>query len=233
MNEDDEKIADEARKYVKEHQKEIVKHFADVTVFLPTKQPVSLFMAGSPGAGKTEFSKGLIEQFAEKPVRIDADEIRSMLPQHNGTNSYIVQPACGLGVQKIYDEALKHNQNLIMDGTFASYDKALENVKRSLDRGRTVELYYLYQDPFVAWDFTQKREKIEHRNIPKEAFVEEFFNAREDVNRIKKLFGKKVRLNLVIKNYQNGIERLELNIDTVDGYLDMVYIKDNLLKDLI
>lgn len=41
--------------------------------------PVSVFMAGSPGAGKTEFSKNLLSLFSDNSrkqvLRIDADEM--------------------------------------------------------------------------------------------------------------------------------------------------------------
>lgn len=82
--------------------------------------------------------------------------------QFTGTNSEIVQgaSALGVGVEKLYDSALKNKQNLILDGTFAAYDKSFSNVQRSLKRGRVVEIFYLYQDPRIAWDFTKKREEL-------------------------------------------------------------------------
>jgi len=99
-------------------------------------------MAGSPGAGKTEVSKRLIEEFENKPVRIDADEIRQMFDGYTGTNAHIFQSACTMGVNKLYDYALERRFNVILDGTFA-YAKALENVGRSLCRNREVRIYYL------------------------------------------------------------------------------------------
>ena len=47
-------------------------------------------MAGSPGAGKTEYSKrfvdGVKKDTGASIVRIDGDEIREILPQYNGSN---------------------------------------------------------------------------------------------------------------------------------------------------
>jgi hypothetical protein len=57
-----------------------------------------------------------------------------------------------------------------------------------LDKGRKVAIFYIYQDPLIAWKFTQIREKVEGRYIPKEAFIDAFFNAKENVEKMKKEF---------------------------------------------
>ena len=36
-------------------------------------------MAGLPGAGKTEFTKELLKDIADKPLRIDMDEIACLI----------------------------------------------------------------------------------------------------------------------------------------------------------
>ncbi len=116
-------ITKQALKYVKGHKKDLIERFASKDKYPSEERPFSIFMAGSPGAGKTEFSKSLIralEQDTEiKIVRIDADEIRSTLPQFDGRNSDLVQPAAALGVEKLFDHVQGNNQNVILDGTFS------------------------------------------------------------------------------------------------------------------
>lgn len=119
-----------------------------------------------------------------------------------------------------------------MDGTFANYDKSFSNVERSLNRGRAVEIYHLYQEPEIAWDFTKKREAIERRNIPVEIFIDAFFNSRENANRVKERFGDKVKLNLVIKNFKNDDEKILLDIKNIDDFLDQEYNKNKLREVL-
>lgn len=72
---------------------------------------------------------------------------------------------------------------------------------------RIVSVFYLYQDSLRAWEFTRKREEEEGRHVPKVAFIEAFFKAKENVNAVKKEFGKEVEINLVIKNFANGTEK--------------------------
>ena len=157
-----------AKKFVKRNKDFIIEKFADLASFPPVDNPFSIFMAGSPGAGKTELSKVLVKLFTkDKPsikiVRIDADEIKKILPQYKGYNSDDVQGASALGVEKLFDWVLKKGQNVIVDGTFSDFEKSRNNIERCLRRDRVVGILYLYQDPLIAWSFTKKREKMEGR----------------------------------------------------------------------
>lgn len=81
-------ISEQAVNYVKLHDKELVEQFASLKNYPSSTNPQAIFMAGCPGAGKTEFSKGWIEEFNKdepeaKIVRIDADEIREKIPQYD------------------------------------------------------------------------------------------------------------------------------------------------------
>ncbi|MBU6431263.1 MAG: zeta toxin family protein [Patescibacteria group bacterium] len=115
-----------------------------------------------------------------------------------------------------------------MDGTLANCDKAISNIKRSLDKDREVSIFFVYQEPLIAWEFTQKREKIEHRNIPKESFIKEFNDSKENVNKIKKYFGNKIHLNLIIKNYKYNTEQIESDVDNVDRFINKTYNENEL-----
>ena len=86
MSEDENiKISEEAKLFIKKEKRALIKKFANLEKFPPRKKPFSFFMAGSPGAGKTEFTKRLIEMMAPIPiVRIDADEIKEFIPQYTG-----------------------------------------------------------------------------------------------------------------------------------------------------
>ncbi len=189
-------------------------------------------MAGSPGAGKTEFSKNLIKEVGPSVVRIDPDEIRDELLQYNGGNAHLFQSAVKIGVDKIYYFALKNKQNFILDGTFANFSKALENINRCLEKRDFIEIFYIYQDPLIAWDFTKKREVIEHRHIGKEIFINAFFSSKDNVNKVKQLFPNKVKLNLVIKDFKNDLESLKLNVEKIDFHLKEGYTSEELERIL-
>jgi len=228
--ESDNNISQEAIFYVKNNYKKIVDVFAKG--ILPEKNPISIFMAGSPGAGKTEISKRLIEVFgSNKIARIDPDDIRPFLPDYTGKNSHLFQAASSIGVEKIHDFALKNDISFILDGTFSNYEKSKENVGRSLNKGRPVFVLYAFQKPSTAWEFTQKREIVEGRNIPKEAFVKQFILARENVNKIKKEFKDKIGLWIIKRDLHTNQYESNFDIQNVDDFIRKEY-NENDLKTL-
>ncbi|MDP1728478.1 MAG: zeta toxin family protein [Bacteroidota bacterium] len=231
LSEQDLKVEQAAILFIKEHARIIQRHFADIEKFSSVNKPVSIFMAGSPGAGKTEFSKRFIKDLGKPIVRIDPDEIRDMLPQYD-RNATLMQRAAALGVEKVYDYALHNNQDLILDGTLIDYEKAVTNIQRSLNHNRLVKIYYIYQEPILAWDFTKKREAIENRCIPKEFFIKSFFKSKENVNRLKSTFKNLIQVNLIVKNFENDIEHIWLDIDQVDLHLKIEYT-ELVLQDLL
>lgn len=230
-------IDQQAQDYVKSHRKELCNRFASLELYPSVTMSSSYFMAGSPGAGKTEFSKGFIKQLQNKEssrriIRIDADEIRDVLPGYNHKNAWELQPAASLGVEKILDYVFHNDQDFLLDGTFSNYTIAKRNIERCIKHSRKIGLLYLYQDPIIAWKFTKIREASEGRKIPKRAFIDEFFKSKDCVNRIKSEFGSLVELWLIKKDFNQGIEKTEFNIDNVDSYLKIEYTRDTLVSAL-
>ena len=225
------KDSEDAKKFIKKNKSLLFEKFASDKIYKPNDKPISLFMAGSPGAGKTEYSKRFIKKFDSDMVRIDADDIREIIPQYNGANSYVVQGAASIAVDILYNYVLKNKYNLLLDGTFAKFDIVYRNVKRSVNKNRKVIICYVYQDPLIAWAFTKKREKIEGRMVPKKAFVEAFVNARKNVIKIKSIFKDKVKVYLIIKNYNNNIKESYFDV-CIDSYLKIKYSEEKLNKIL-
>jgi len=176
LSADEEKIKQKAIAFAKENKKDIGRRFTDKDTFLPEKDPVSVFMAGSPGAGKTEASKSLIDRLLQghlKVLRIDPDELRSEFEDYTGDNSWLFQGAVSILVEKIHDLALKQKQSFLLDGTMSHYDVAEKNVDRSLKKGRLVQILYVYQEPCLAWEFVKARESEEGRRIEPEHFIDQ------------------------------------------------------------
>ena len=226
------------RDWVKENKLFLCDKFANLAQHPPTEKPTTLIMAGSPGAGKTEFSKTFNEEVVEhlkiplNAVRVDADEIRDEIPGYNGKNSSIFHSAACLGVDKLYQYALKNDQNVILDGTFANYAKSCDNIKRSLSKNRYVGIFYIYQDPLVAWEFTKDRELLEGRVVPKKVFIESLFAAKDNVNRAKQEFGNKIIVFLIEKNYKNKVKKTYFNVDGVDNHIKISYDYESLKEKL-
>jgi predicted ABC-type ATPase len=233
----DQEVSRRAAQYVRNNADKIVKKYAGDN-FQPDAAPVSVFMAGSPGAGKTEFSKAFIDILEgsdgaanQRVIRIDADRIREDLPGYTGNNSRLFQHATSIAVDKIHDYALEHDENFVLDTTFTG-GKYKQNIERSLKRDRDVIIIYVYQDPHEAWAVTKQRERKEGRNIPKSVFIGDFFKAKNNVNEVKDKFGDKVTVNLLQRNIKSDDSDLELNINKIDNHLEIDYTKAQLKKEL-
>lgn len=254
LTEEEKIICDEACDFIKSNKDNLINEF------IIKKKPlklgfITIFMAGSPGAGKTEFSLRYIPRILDKKdnklikyllkrdidiqsvetliVRIDVDEIRSFLPHYNKTdtekclkgNSHVIQKAANKGLDILRDYCLSNDISFLHDGTFGNYDTMRRIVKESISHGRQVQIYYLYIDPLSAWNFTKARECLEGRNIIKEKFIEQYFKSRENVDKIKAEFGDNVIVHCILKKDNNEVEDIALNQPSVDLYLKSKYSK--------
>lgn len=226
MTEEEKRIEEEALIYAKKHRTEIARRLTNPATFLRETNPVSVFMAGSPGAGKTEASIELLNLKAAdgaKVLRIDPDELRELLPSYNGANSWLFQRAVIPIVERIHDLALDQQQSFLLDGTLSNYNVAEKNIQRSLKRDRTVQILYVYQEPEQAWKFVQAREAAEGRRIQPEDFVRQYFAAREVVNRLKVGLGKRIQVDLLMKNNDGSHQFYRAGVDQIDNHIPEKY----------
>lgn len=210
FTDEESRIKDEAIEYARRQKKAIAKRLTDLQIYPREENPVSVFMAGSPGAGKTEASIALLETTEpEGPtvLHIDPDQLRDEFATYKGDNSWLFQPAVSILVDRIHDMALKQQQSFILDGTLAKYDVARKNIKRSLEKNRVVQVLYVYQDPLQAWQFVLAREKKEGRRIHREDFISQYFAARDNVNKLKKLFKKDIRVDLRATRFNGHLKQ--------------------------
>ena len=74
MTPDEQRMQDEAISFARSHKKAIARRRTDRAIYPSEQDPVSVFMAGSPGAGKTEASIALVNLFADTAIlRIDPE----------------------------------------------------------------------------------------------------------------------------------------------------------------
>lgn len=235
-DEADSRIEQAALDYARKHKKRLAKLLTDPDVFPPEEAPVSVFMAGSPGAGKTEASVSLLETLSPADshlmLRIDPDDLRSEFPGYDGSNSWLFHSAVSILVDRIHDLALKQQQSFLLDGTLASYDIAKRNIERSLKKDRLIQILYVYQDPILAWDFVLAREAQEGRRILRRDFINQYFAARDSVNRLKEAFGKRIHIDLLVKN-NDGSQRLYRdNVQEIDSHIPEKYSRTALEESL-
>lgn len=220
------RINDEALEFARANKKAIAKRWTSTDRYPREENPVSVFMAGSPGAGKTEASLELLKKFGDSPViRIDPDELRKEFPAYTGANSWLFQRAVSILVDKVHDMALDQCQSFLLDGTLSHYDIAKKNIDRSIGRKRAVQILYVYQEPQLAWDFVQAREAAEGRRIEPEHFIEQYFAARDVVNRLKRELGKDISVDLLLKNNDNTQRMYRAGVDQIDNHIPEKYTR--------
>lgn len=228
-------IKGRAISFAREIKKKIAKRETDREIFMSEEHPVSVFMAGSPGAGKTEASIELLKNFSNdgvQVIRIDPDDLRVEFDEYTGENSWFFQGPVSILVDKIHDLVLKQKQSFLLDGTLTNYEIAERNIKRSLKKGRVVQILYVYQKPELAWDFVRARELAEGRRIPPQQFIDQYFAAREVVNSLKKTFGSKIQVDLLLKNNDNSNRMFKAGIDAIDYHVPEKYTRAS-LEELI
>lgn len=231
LTEKEDEIQQEALEFARANKKDIAKRLTNPDVYLPEENPVSVFMAGSPGAGKTEASIALINEIDGPPIiRIDPDDLREEFKAYDGTNAWLFQKGVSVIVEKIHDLALQQGQSFLLDGTFSNYEKSRDNVGRSLKKGRVVQILYVYQEPFLAWQFVEAREAAEGRRILREDFMNQYFAARDVVNRLKKEFGKDIKVDLLLKNNDNSNRMYKAGIDQIDHHVPEKYTRADIVK---
>jgi UDP-N-acetylglucosamine kinase len=235
LSDEEREIQERALAFAKANRRKIARRLTDPKVYVPEEHPVSVFMAGSPGAGKTEASIELIAKLGTPVIRIDPDDLRNECPGYGGANAYLFQPAVSVLVEKIHDMALENSQSFLLDGTLSNYDRARKNIERSLGRGRTVQILYVYQEPRLAWEFVQAREAAEGRRIPTDQFIEQYFAARVVVNRLKAELGKAIAVDLLLKNNDNSNRMYQAGVDQIDNHIPEKYSRadiERILKNL-
>lgn len=238
MQSDDE-IRRQAKRYINTREaRALVERCVGEGVCVGVEKPFTIFMAGSPGAGKTEWSKNIMasEQFSESGggiARIDADEFRKDLPGYNGTNSDLFQEATSALVDRAYKHALKHRKNCILDTTFSVEGYARRNVGAAINLSRDVAIVYVFQEPEKAWRATQVRERVEGRTIPPDAFVKAFMGVPKIVDGLKVKYGPKIELNFVWNDSSNPKNvTVSRDVKGVEKMLRRVYTEDE-LKNIV
>lgn len=189
----------------------------------------AVFMAGSPGAGKTEVALGLAENY-DNHVIIDADAFRTQFPDYNGTNSSAFQKACSWLVEQALKYVLDKGYSFILDATFAILS-AEKNIIRAEKSGFRLTIFYVYQEPQIAWQFTKEREVAEGRKVLKKTFINAYFKARENIKKVKERH-QKIVLHIIVKDYQSNIAEVHYAADNVKLVLPERYTIEELKEKL-
>mgnify|MGYP001575141242 CR=1 FL=1 len=74
----------------------------------------------------------------------------------------------------------------------------------------------------------QAREAAEGRRIRPETFIDQYFAAREVVNRLKREFGKDISVDLLLKNNDNSRRLYQAGVDQIDNHIPEKYSRTDI-----
>jgi len=89
-------------------------------------------------------------------------------------------------------------QGIIVDGTLANYTDAIDNITRSLDAGKQVEIRGIVTELERAYNFVLQREIRTGRGVPIDTFIERHFNYIDSFPRIMKYFKNNPNINFIL-----------------------------------
>lgn len=160
----------EAKEWVKDkaNQDAVVRRFFEDHP--PHQRKMAFFMAGIPGAGKTEFAENTINRLKPKPVPVEHDKLVEYIPGYQPESYYNFRTAGSVLVTRLLDECLKNGYSFIFDGTL-SHEHGYRNIEKALKNGYFVQIVYIVQTAQAAWSLTKDRELVKKRAIEKEGFI--------------------------------------------------------------
>jgi len=113
-------IVTQAKAWVKSNRTLILERFASDEICPPEPDPVSIFMAGAMGAGKTEFSRNYI-RFSDRPfVHLDLDAIRYLLPGYDSQNPAKLNYPAILALEFLHTYCLRKKKSFVFDSSFSN-----------------------------------------------------------------------------------------------------------------
>jgi len=157
-------------------------------------KPVAVLTVGAPGSGKSTWLKKYAPWTQGKDVlKIDADDVRSQLPEYEGWNANITHEETRDIVQRLFKKIGDPcTVDLVYDGTMNKARKYEELIKQFKDMGYQVFVLYVEVPEKVARERVLKRYRDSGRYVPK---------------------------SVIDKIYKTGLNAYQKVINLADGYL--------------
>lgn len=196
----------------------------------------TIFLAGSPWAGKTEWIDSFLDK--EKYVILDSDEYRKKFDGYIWSNAKEFQWCASRVMDKMFSFCMKNDLNVIVDGTFWNKKIIEQNIKQCIRRKRVFMVALILQHPGISYLYTKKRELEKTRNVPTDTFIKKFFTSIENTRFVVEVFPQ-MPVIIAQKTYseESGIKKTEIievkNTEHFDKYTKKWYNKEEEIKNLI
>ena len=225
---------EQAKSWVKDkaNQQRVIDSILKTTPAKKTK--LAIFMAGIPGAGKTEFVQNSRSEVLKSMVVIEHDQLVVYIEGYSPENYYVFRKAGSVLVTRLFNECLKLGLSFIFYGTL-SHDRGKRNIQKCINKGFAVLVIYIYQDAHSAWQLTKDRELVKKRSIEKDGFIKTCQSINKNLHDIFQTFHKSDEFTfwIIKKNGAPGMESSELviydhqenvgNVKEIESVLDGEY----------
>lgn len=171
---------EETHEYAPEREElhqEIVDELFDGVKCVTRKKPIAVFTGGSPASGKSFFLKNRASYLLDKDVfHLDADEIRSMLPEYKGWNANSThletQDIVNGILEKLGSQACRYD--FVYDGTMNKAKKYFDLIRKVKEMG--YETYIIFMEVPYAEAKKRALERYQRtgRYVPMEV-IDDFF----------------------------------------------------------
>ena len=190
----------------------------------PQNEKIAIFTAGMSGVGKTEFGI-FLKEINTNLLHIDTDSIRDFFEPigYDGNNADLFQKPASKGFSKLFDYAVKKKYSLILDSNLSSLSKAIENIRRLLDKEYKIEIFYLYNEPTICYEYAIKREVVTKRKVLYSVFVDSNINSYKTVIALKNKFKDAIILHYINKKNNLTYENIDSTFleNEIGGYFDI------------
>jgi predicted ABC-type ATPase len=160
------------------HQR-IINSFKDELVCIQKKEPIAILMGGSPASGKSTFLRKYAPYLLKEEIlKVDADEIRAMLPEYKGWNATSTHLETKDIVTTLLSDrtiGIPCKYDIIYDGTMNNTKSYIPLIKLLRELGYKIFIVYIDKVPEeVVKKRALERYKKSGRFVP-EAVIDDFF----------------------------------------------------------
>lgn len=106
------------------------------------EQPAFIILGGRGGSGKSSFKGEVYEP--DRCIVLDADHIKSMLPEYEGWNAHQVHEESGELFDHVADFARIMGLNVVLDKTMKTAKSAIADVEKFKKSGYRTEAHYMH-----------------------------------------------------------------------------------------
>lgn len=163
-------------------------------------KPNLIIIAGPNGSGKTTITKEILKHnWAKNTTYINPDEIaQEKFGGWNDKQSFI---DAANDAQKIRDNCIKNQENLIFETVFSTEEK-IDFVEKALKKGYFVRLFFIATNsPFININRIKIRVENNQHNVPDDKVISRYYKS---LNNCIKIINKIDRCYV----YDNSIENI-------------------------